>query len=196
MAMAATADLPLNPEPGARVRRRMAGLYALRRDQDGAAAVEFGLVALPFFGLLFAILETALLFWTTQILETAVANASRTIYTGQFQSANDQSAPDIKAKFKAELCKHVVTLVTCDSPAVHVDVRAFKPGDTLPELIKDGKVNEAGFGYQPTQASEIVLVRVAVEYPLLVPMLNGQGANLGSGKRLIMASATFRNEPF
>lgn len=194
--MSPPADLPRNLEPGARVRRRMRGLKALRRNQDGAAAVEFAFVAVPFFGLLFAIMETALLFWTSQILETAVANASRTIYTGQFQSANAGAGAEIAAKFKTELCKHAITLVTCNSPAVHVDVRAFKPGDTLPALIKDGKVDPAGFGYQATTAGQIVLVRVAVEYPVFVPTLSRLDANLGNGKRLIMSTATFRNEPF
>jgi len=32
------------------------------RQQDGSAAVEFGFIALPFLGLTFAILETALVF--------------------------------------------------------------------------------------------------------------------------------------
>jgi Flp pilus assembly protein TadG len=174
----------------------MRGLQALRRDQDGATAVEFGLVALPFLGLLFAILEAALLFWTTQILETAVSNASRSIYTGQFQTANPGTSPQIAAKFKTELCKYVVALVSCNSPAVYVDVRTFKPGDTVPDLITNGKINNASFAYQATQPSDIVLVRVAVVYPLLVPMLNPQGGNVGSNKRLIVATATFRNEPF
>ena len=186
--MSATAAF--SPNPKTRLRRKMRGLNALRRDQDGVVAVEFGLVAVPFFALLFAILETALMFWSAQVLETAVANAARTIYTGQFQSANDQNAADIGAKFKAELCKNVLLMVTCDSPAVHVDVRPFKPGDILP------KVNETGFGYHATKANEIVLVRVAIEYPIFVPALNALQANLANGKRLIMASATFRNEPF
>jgi Flp pilus assembly protein TadG len=195
--MSATADFIARPKLRADdqwPKRR--ALAALRHNQDGAAAVEFGLVAVPFFALLFAILETALMFFTTQVLETAVFKASRLIYTGQFQSTSDQTAADIGAKFKAELCKNVITIVSCNSPEVRVDVRTFKPGDTLPKVIADGKVNETGFGYQTTKASEIVLVRVAMEYPVVVPMLNALAANLGNGKRLIMATATFRNEPF
>jgi hypothetical protein len=41
-----------------------------------------------------------------------------------------------------------------------------------------------------------VLIRVAIEYPIMVPTLNRLEANLGNGKRLVMATATFRNEPF
>jgi hypothetical protein len=41
-----------------------------------------------------------------------------------------------------------------------------------------------------------VLVRVAVEYPVFATLLNPNQANLTNGKRLIMGTATFRNEPF
>jgi Flp pilus assembly protein TadG len=47
------------------------------RQQDGSAAVEFGMVALPFLGLTFAILETALVFFAGQTLETAVTDSAR-----------------------------------------------------------------------------------------------------------------------
>jgi Flp pilus assembly protein TadG len=195
--MAATTDFSPNPNSGARGRRPgMRCITALRRHQGGATAVEFALVAPPFFGLLFAILETALMFWTTQVLETAVANASRAIYTGQFQSANPGAGTEVATKFKTELCKNVIMFVTCDSPAVHVDVRPYRPGDVLPQPITDGSVNAAGFTYQATRPGDIVLVRVAIEYPVLVPTLSALEANLGNGKRLVMATATFRNEPF
>jgi Flp pilus assembly protein TadG len=177
---------------------RPLGLRAFRCDQDGVVAVEFAMVALPFFALLFAILETALLFWSTQVLETAVANAARTIYTGQFQSTNDQTAADIGTKFKNEVCKNVTALFPCDSPSVHVDVRRFTPGTAPPEVIDTAtkQVNDSAFGYQATKANDIVLVRVAVEYPIFVSLLNANEPNLANGKRLIMGSATFRNEPF
>ena len=41
--------------------------------QDGAAAIEFALVAAPFLALTFAILETAMVFFAGQTLETAAA---------------------------------------------------------------------------------------------------------------------------
>lgn len=187
-------------EPHPRVRRlTRRRLRGFRRDQDGVAAVEFGLVAVPFFALLFAILETALVFWTTQVLETAVANAARTVYTGQFQGSNDQAAANIGEKFKEEVCKHVVALFACRSaPGVHVDVRRFTPGTPPPNVIDPAtkEINPAAFGYQATKASEIVLVRVAYEYPVFVSLMNSNQGNLANGKRLIMGTATFRNEPF
>jgi Flp pilus assembly protein TadG len=53
------------------------------RSQDGSAAVEFALVATPFFALLFAIIETALVFFADQALDTAVQSTARLLRTGQ-----------------------------------------------------------------------------------------------------------------
>ena len=61
--------------------RRLAAAAAMRRlvrQQDGAAAVEFALVAAPFLALVFAIMETAVIFFSGQALETAVARLPST----------------------------------------------------------------------------------------------------------------------
>src|SRR5262245_7928851 len=66
--------------------KRLLGCAAARRlirQQDGAAAIEFGLVAAPFLALLFAIMETAIVFFAGQALETAAADSARLIMTGQ-----------------------------------------------------------------------------------------------------------------
>ena len=169
-------------------------LLAFRRDHRGAAAVEFALIAVPFFALLFAILETSIVFWTTQVLETAVGDAARTIYTGQFQGANKTG--DIGNEFKKQFCLRINALFECSesSSTVHVDVRVVTTD--IPPVIKDGAINPAAFAYQETKPNDIVLVRVAVEYPVFSTLMNLNQANLANGKRLLMGSATFRNEPF
>jgi Flp pilus assembly protein TadG len=57
------------------------------RRQDGSAAVAFSLIALPFLALMFAIIETALVFFAGQTLEAAVSSAGRLVMTGQAQNA-------------------------------------------------------------------------------------------------------------
>ena len=74
----------------------------LLRQEDGAAAIEFGIVAAPFLALVFAIMETALVFFAGQTLETAAADSARLIMTGQAQNAGfDQ------AKFKDAVCARI-----------------------------------------------------------------------------------------
>src|SRR5262245_14711114 len=82
----------------------------LVRKDDGAAALEFAAVGAPFFFLLFAIIETGLMLWGSQMLETAVADAGRLIMTGQAQTKGfDQST------FKQDVCARLVGgLLDCD----------------------------------------------------------------------------------
>jgi Flp pilus assembly protein TadG len=169
-------------------------IRAFGRDRRGAAAVEFGLVAVPFLGLVFAILEMSVLLWTTQVVETAVSDTARTIYTGQFQNANKTG--DIGKAFKKQFCLRINALFECseNSSTVHVDVRVVT--SNIPPVVKNGAIDPSAFGYQATNANDIVLVRVAVEYPVFSTLLNPNQTNLVNGKHLIMGSATFRNEPF
>jgi len=176
-----------------RLRRRLILRHFLK-DREGATAVEFALVALPFFGIIFAIIEVALTFWATQVLENAVADASRQIYTGQFQNAGGQSAD----AFRDEICSRVTALFNCND-LVQVDVRSFPnfPGATLPPPVTpEGEFDASGFGYQATGPDEIVVVRAAMNYPAFVGIFGSRETMLNGGGRLIMATSAFRNEPF
>ncbi len=86
------------------------GLRGFARAREGAAAIEFGLVAAPFLGLLFAIMETAFVFFAGQSLEYAASQAGRLIMTGQQDAAKwDQAA------FKNQVCARIVALFDCSS---------------------------------------------------------------------------------
>jgi Flp pilus assembly protein TadG len=188
-----------SPVP-ALLRRSRFVVRRFRRADEGATAIEFGLVALPFFALLFAIIETALTFWTTQVLETAVSNASRQIYTGQFQSANAGTTDpaQLATKFRDEICKSIVALFSCGD--IKVDVRSFASfpsQNAAPPITADRQFDSANFGkYESPGANQIVVVRAAVEYPVFVSLLNPNQANLADGNRLLMGTATFRTEPY
>jgi Flp pilus assembly protein TadG len=84
---------------------RRSGYYSLlgrfRKKEDGAAAVEFALVALPFFGLIFAVIELAIFFFASRFLEDGLFNASRKVLTQRLDSATICSA--FKTEVEAQL---------------------------------------------------------------------------------------------
>ena len=174
-------------------------LRRFRKDRSGAAAVEFAMVGLPFFALLFAIIEVVLIFWSNQVLETAVAETSRRLYTGQFQSANKTlSADELTAKFKDEVCSYVTIVFDCKA-MLSVDVRTyanFPEGQAPLPVTPDGEIDAESMLYRTSGPSDIVIVRAAMAYPLYVPVLNALLSDLRGNKRLVMASAAFRNEDF
>jgi Flp pilus assembly protein TadG len=167
-------------------------------ERDGATAVEFAIIAIPFFGLLFAVFQTALVFWTTQVLETAVANASRQIYTQQFAALPQNAGADpatLKQNFKNLVCANVRGLFNC-ATMVDIDVRVlsdFSAGTTN-SPVTNGVYNASGYTFQMPQPNQIVVVRASMEYPNLAT-IGAPATTLKNGNWLIMASAAFRTEP-
>src|SRR5262249_25012141 len=90
------------------------------RKRDGSAAVEFSIIALPFLALIFAIMETALVFFAGQTLETAVADASRLIMTGQAQNQGWS-----KDDFKTAVCAQLSGGLFDCANGVLVDVKTY-----------------------------------------------------------------------
>lgn len=173
-------------------RLRRLGPRRILRDRGGSAAVEFGLIAIPFFALIGAIIETALVFLAGQILETAVSDAARLIRTGQVQSAGTSAAA-----FKTAICDRLYILFECSG--ISVDVRAvttFSGVSTTPPIDANGKFDNSNFTYSPGKASEIVVVKAYYEFPLVLSGLGMDLSDLANGKRLIGAVSAFRNEPF
>jgi Flp pilus assembly pilin Flp len=110
--------------------RRLLPTRAARRfarHQDGAAAVEFALVAVPFLALLFAILETALVFFAGQTLEAAVTDAGRLIMTGQAQGFS-------QADFKTQVCNRLAGGLFDCTNGVYVNVQTGLPPEKWSSL--------------------------------------------------------------
>src|SRR5579872_7606870 len=91
-------------------RRSVRAVFASR---DGATAVEFAMVAVPFFALLFGVLELGMLFMASTTIDAATVQVARQIRTGQFQSGANHSAAD----FKTAVCNNMSWISTADCQA-------------------------------------------------------------------------------
>lgn len=184
--------------------RCLAAARRLIRRDDGAAAVEFGLVAVPFLALVFAIMETALVFFAGQTLETAVADSARLIMTGQQQTAAIPSGSTAAAEFIKQVCNptnpNAKIKAIFDCTKLVIDVRSYSSFSaiSLPSPVDaDGKLVTTS-AYQPGGPGDIVVVRLMYQWPVYVSLLglNGGLSNMSANNRLMMATAAFRNEPY
>ncbi len=168
-----------------------------RRNVSGSAAVEFSLVAVPFFALLFAIIETAIVFFAGQVLESGVQDSGRLIYTNQITNTNTTVA-----QFKADLCNRVSVLMNCTG--IDVDVKYYPAGTTI--TITDpidgaGNYDTSGlaFNVPPANSTGTVVVRAFYRWPLFVTGLGYNIANIGrntsNAKRLLTGLTAFHIEP-
>lgn len=162
------------------------------RQQDGAAAVEFALVAAPFLAMVFAIMETAIVFFAGQALETAAADSARLIMTGQAQNAGyDQG------KFKEAVCGKIYGLFNCNA-GLWVDVKSYPTFASIPtsKPITNGNFDTNNFGYAPGTPGDIVVVKLMYQWPVYVSLLGLNLSDVSGGKRLLMSTVAFRNEPY
>jgi Flp pilus assembly protein TadG len=162
------------------------------RRQDGAAAVEFALVMLPFFALMFAIIQTALVFFAQQALETITGNAARLILTGQAQAQGLT-----QTTFKTAVCGQVVALFNCAS-GININVQTFSNfvSASMPSLIGNGSLQANTFVYQPGGPGDIVVIQIVYQWPIFVNLLGLNLADLTNNSHLLVATAAFRNEPY
>jgi Flp pilus assembly protein TadG len=175
--------------------RRALGLAAARRlvrHQEGAAAVEFGLVALPFLALVFAIMETAMVFFAGQALESIAADSARLVMTGQAQMKGYTAE-----KFKEDVCARVHGLFQCGGGLFHIDVRKYDSfGSVNNNKPIEDKVVKDDFVYQPGDPGDIVVVRLMYQWPVYVSLLGLNLSDLANNRRLLVSTVAFRNEPY
>lgn len=109
-------------EPGPRRIARLFAAYA--RHDNGASAIEFGLIALPFFLLIMAGVEFGLLFFTQVALENIVSNAGRATTIGDIKGTdeNGNPYPNRPAYVEGIILKETKKLIHGDRVVVAMDV--------------------------------------------------------------------------
>jgi Flp pilus assembly protein TadG len=151
--------------------------------------VEFAFVAVPFFALMFAIVQTAMIFFFGQVLETATADASRLILTGQVK-ANTIT----QSQFHDQVCNRTSGIFDCTKLLVDVNVAADFGAANVSQLQESDLKNNAS-SYNPGAGGDIVIVRTAYPMPMWVSAW-GIGLKDADGNFVLTATSAFRNEPF
>lgn len=172
-------------------------LAALVRDRRGTTAVEFGLLAIPFFGLLGVIVQAGLLLLAQQTLDMTVGRAARLLRTGEFQDAANGSDP--ATRLRTVLCGSTLILFRCDDLKLDLTRAAsFSQAQVVPAYDSARKGWASGFGshFDCPAGDDVVSLRVAV--PVLGPfnLLDFTGQPMAGGQRLLTSTAIFRAEPY
>jgi hypothetical protein len=169
------------------------------RNDEGAAAIEFALVAIPFFMFILGTIGVGLYFFTSTSLEHGVEAAARKIRTGEAQ----RTSLTVGA-FKQLVCQASGSYIDCDR--LHVLVQhAPTWSDLTPQPCVEGSDMAASTGESGDViadytggSSTVVLVTVCYQWDLAQSfsfLKLGAGAD-GSGPAVLQAAAAFRVEPY
>ena len=175
-----------------RSRRFLRVIKRRRGAEEGSAAVEFAIVALPFCFMMFAVLELGLVFVIDSVLENATISTGRLIRTGQAEAQGLTAAT-----FKTKLCANMSIFSSDCSSRAFVDVRQITQfNTTLPDPMSTGTFNNGSLTYNQGGTGTITVVRVWYKQPLLTPFLSQGLSRLNDGSAMLMSTAAFKNEPW
>jgi Flp pilus assembly protein TadG len=195
-----------------RLRMPATAVGRLMRGEAGAATVEFAIVAVPFLAMVFAILETAFIFFAQQALENAAVAAGRLIMTGQAQ-ANYQGSgqPMTASQFKTAACAAISGILNCNTNLI-VDVQTYASfaaanagNATSAPLNAQGvlQVNPSSPPFNMGGPGDIVVVVLMYQWPAWVTLPGltslmdlASGSNQPVTGRLLMATSVFVNEQY
>ena len=162
----------------------------LKDDDAGVTAIEFGMLAFPFFMLMMAIIESSLMFFANQVLESSVDDVGRQIRTGQLDDSMTET------ELRTAICNASAVLFTCGDLKIDLQVVAeFDDLGDMPEPV-DGVLEDSEFSFTAPGAKQIVMLSVLTEWPIYTNYLQSMLSKLDSNNGLLTAVAVFKTEPY
>lgn len=164
------------------------------RDREGATAIEFALVVVPFAVTAAFIIELAMVYTAGSLMQGAVQDAVRAVRTGQVQVISD---PDEAAGFfQEQICNHIpIALVDCNSIQFNVQVLdSFSSANTSVTVDEEGDLADDGF--ETGGSDDVVMVTVLYYHPLLTPFVSKFLADSPNNTKLMTSVFVFKTEPY
>ncbi len=156
--------------------------------------VEFAIIAPVFFALIFAIIESGLVFFANGVLENGTISAARLIRTGQAQGQGLS-----QSQFRTQLCNQISMLLSCDASKLQIDIRsytAFASTAFANPVTTQGTLDPTLNNYSAGGPCSIVVVRTFYVWQLYTPIFGNYLSNMANNQRLITTAYAFRNEPY
>jgi Flp pilus assembly protein TadG len=198
----------------------------LARDEDGVTAIEFAMVGVPFFMMLFGIMGVGLYFFSVFNLENSIEQASRALRTGEWdkahpitassvdpvKSAKDQA--DSQAAFAQAVKDHLAGFFDTDKLRVQVvNVTAGTapdvgqclasgpdPADPTKTIALTGDkkaiVPPSATKFDTLGATQTMVVTACYQLDVLRSLPFIRLGNMPDGSTLISASVAFKTEPY
>lgn len=179
-------------------------------NRKGATSVEFAILALPFFMVVFASIETFVAFYGDQLLANATENMARKIRTGQITIGTGKTTDMSQEQFRLAFCDEISILMKCTATEAaqpsrfYLDVRevtdltAFPV--TIPRKSDSTDIDTGGFKFAPGGPGTFNVLRAYYRWSVLTDLvrpfvtnLRPAGASMPTDY-LMVATATFRNE--
>jgi len=181
--------------------------------RDGTAAIEFAILSLPFFVIVFASIETFVAFSAEQLLANATDTMARKIRTGEITFNLGKSTDMTEQQFRTAFCKEISILMPCSASEAStpnkllLDVRTFAKFADIPKSLprvsseQYADLDTSTFKFAPGGKKTINIVRAYYRWDVVTDLVRPYITNIrpadGSKQTYLMvATAVIQNEDY
>ena len=195
---------------------RATRLLRLFKSSEGATAIEFAILAIPFMMIVFATFETFIAFTGEQLVSNAVDTMARRIRTGQITFADPtRTGYMTPTQFRQEFCKQISVMITCSPTEAAVpsklliDLQQVTNFSDIPTGIpvvatnggKGRDLDVTKLKFTPGGAGKINMFRAYYRWPITTDLVRPYISNIQpqgntKGQFLIVATSAFQNENY
>jgi Flp pilus assembly protein TadG len=192
---------------------RLNRMSRLLRSKDGATAIEFAMLAIPYFMIIFAIIETFVAFTAEQLVTNAVDTMARQLRTGQITYAMGRGTDKDQAAFRQLFCNEISIMISCSTTEIatpsklYLDVETYSTFGAIPTKIpyattaQYSDIDPTGFKYAPGGPSTINMLRAYYRWQITADIIRPYITTIQTAGKvptdfLIVATAAFQNEKY
>lgn len=169
----------------------MGRLKNLFKDRKGSAAIEFAILALPFFVVIFAIAEIAVMYFVDSGLDAALHKAVRQVRVGVAKSGAWDAT-----KFKSVVCAELSYSFNCSSKLkVRATIITNMASITKASPITNGNLAVTE-DFNLGDSGSYVLVQAFLPWSPTFRLYTISSAKLSDGSYVLGAAELIKNEPF
>ena len=194
--------------------RRRRILLRLGRDREGAAALEFALLAVPFMLMIFAIFETFLAFAGEQLMANAVETMARKLRTGEITFGQGKPTDVTEAEFRQMFCDEIEIFGMCSATEatapekLYLDVRQFASFADMPRGVPKistdiySDLDTSDFAFSPGGPESKNMLRAYYRWQIMTDLMRPYITNIRPADKpmptdfLIVQTAAFVNEDY
>ncbi|GEO87217.1 MULTISPECIES: TadE/TadG family type IV pilus assembly protein [Alphaproteobacteria] len=198
--------------------KKNAGRYKNRpwrhivKSRDGAAAIEFAILAIPYFMIIFAILETFTAYTAEQMVTNAVNTMARELRTGNITYNLGRSTDMNQTEFRAAFCDEISIMIACSNSEVETPAKLYLDVEEMPTFkdIADkvgiprtggeySDLDTSAFHFSPGGSGSINLLRAYYRWDITLDFIRGIThirPDANTQQFLIIATTAFQNEGY
>ena len=142
---------------------RLPGRFA--REESGASIVEFAIIGPMFLFVVFAMLESASIYWVDRVLQSYASDLARSHRTGFVGTVTEKDSDGNTVTRQEDLCRDRIANLFFNCNQMLVDVRQTTE---VVAMRKDGAIDQSLLTVSPGDSGTVNIVRVWYVWPRII----------------------------